>query len=25
MTPPGARSDLFSMLRDELRGGDDGE
>ena len=23
--PPGARSDLFSMLRDELRGGDDGE
>lgn len=25
VTPPGARSDLFSMLRDELRGGDDGE
>jgi hypothetical protein len=25
MTPPGARSDLFSMLRDELRGGDDGD
>jgi multisubunit Na+/H+ antiporter MnhF subunit len=25
MTPPGARSDLFNMLRDELRGGDDGE
>jgi hypothetical protein len=25
VTPPGARSDLFSMLRDELRGDDDGE
>lgn len=25
VTPPGGRSDLFSMLRDELRGGDDGE